>query len=93
MLNSTNCLFQAAKLEAAEQKLNDEKQGFDSKMDSERENWKQQIKSYTDSIQILVMEKTDLEGLLTKTQTALTQKDGENLLDSELWMHGLLKES
>ena len=46
-------------------------------MEEEKKNLGDQLKSHLESIQILVMEKTDLEGLLSKTQVALANKDGK----------------
>ena len=65
-------------MEAAETKLSEANTEFDSKLESEKSAFAEQLKSHAESIQILVMEKTDLEGLLTKTQVALSSKDGKN---------------
>ena len=48
-------------------------------MEEEKKNLGDQLKSHLESIQILVMEKTDLEGLLSKTQVALANKDGKQI--------------
>ena len=67
--------FQTTKLEKAEVKLAESEAEFESKMSDQKSSMSEQLKSHAESIQILVMEKTDLEGLLSKTQVALSNKD------------------
>ena len=70
-----NAHFQTTKLEKAEVKLAESEAEFESKMSDQKSSMSEQLKSHAESIQILVMEKTDLEGLLSKTQVALSNKD------------------
>ena len=65
-------------MEASEAKLTDSHADFEAKLTEEKSNMTSQLRSHAESIQILVMEKTDLEGLLSKTQVALTNKDGQS---------------